>query len=278
METKVQIIKDLQFHILNFNEYWEDPITESKLVTDTLDTVESIKSYCEMLKTYHKKNPDVVDDYEKYPEFIQNTISEIISLVSDGRDLWHKVKYENIGPDPFSHKSGGPREYDHHVKENGHLYFENDPFRSINRIIELCDKLIVIITSENKLAKDVDFAEITNSGLYYMFEGYENGSMSVRFDKIFIDTTGEILIDGRIIYFTSFDSHTVYYPGVVVMDVENYSISKLPYMDNSDFFDDDNEIDSKELYDCIKNHKTQTVKEVINDAKNAIENEILTEY
>ena len=111
-----------------------------------------------------------------------------------------------------------------------------------------------------------------------MFEGYENGSMSVRFDNIFIDNTGEILIDGRIIYFTSFDSHTVYYPGVVVMDVEDYSISNLPYMDNSDFFDDDNEIDSKELYDCIKEHKTQTVEEVIKDAKNVIEREIYSEY
>ena len=35
MKTKEELIKQLQFFIINFNEYWEDPITESELVKNT---------------------------------------------------------------------------------------------------------------------------------------------------------------------------------------------------------------------------------------------------
>ena len=277
MESKVQLIKHLQSYILNFNEYWEDPITESELVKNTLDTAEMIKSYCVVIDTYHKKNKNVYNDYDQYPKLIQQTISEIISLVSDGRDLWHKIKYEHIGADPFGISITEPREFDHHVQANGHLDYENDPFTRNYRIIQICNDLITICTSEKKLSDGVDFSPIIKSGIFYDFEGYESGSMNVKFDKININDK-DILFDGRIIYYTTFDSHTVHDPGVVVMDVTDYNISYLPYMDGDDFFDDEGEFDAKELYNCIIKHKQLNIEDVIESAKKAIECHIRNRY
>ena len=56
MNTKEYLIQEIQSHVISFNEFWEDPITESALVKNTLETAESIKSYCEMLEVYHKQH------------------------------------------------------------------------------------------------------------------------------------------------------------------------------------------------------------------------------
>lgn len=275
MESKEKLIKDIQFYVLNFNPYWEDPITESELVKNPLDTAESIRSYCEVIKTAYKNNKGI-KDYNKFPKVLQQIISETISLVNDGRDLWHKVKYEHIASDSFDIETKSSREYDHHVQENGHLSFENDPLCHNNSIIKACDELITILESENRLAKGANFSEITDGKYFYEFIGYEDGSMDVRFDKITVKDN-EILIDGRIVYFTTFDSHTVCFPGVVVMDVDNYDISNLPYMDGDDFFEDD-EFDAKGLYNCIIKHKKLTLEEVIESARNAITSYITDTY
>lgn len=274
MESKEHLIKYLQNYVINFNEYWEDPITESALVKNTLDTVETIKSYCKVIGTYYKKNKNLKGDYNNYSPLIQQTISEVISLVSDGRDLWHSVKYEHIAPDPIGFSSGEPRTYDHHVQKNGHLDYENDPFYRNDDIVEICDKLIMIISSEQKMSKGADFSEITDGDYYYEFEGYESGSMDVKFDKIYLKGNN-ILIDGKIVYYTTYDSHTVDYPGIVVMEVEDYDISHLPYIDSEDFFDEDSDFDGKELLDCIKKHKKFTLAQVVKKAKSAIESYIV---
>ena len=51
MESKEKLIKDLQFYVFNFNEYWEDPITESELVKNTKETCEELISCCSLLNT-----------------------------------------------------------------------------------------------------------------------------------------------------------------------------------------------------------------------------------
>lgn len=280
MNSKEYLIEEIQRHVLNFNEFWEDPITESELIKNTLDTAESIKSYCEMLLAYHKKNKKIIGDYTKYPVFIQETISEIISLVNDGRDLWHKVTYNNHKV-LFSNDEKGPREYDHHVEKNGHIDFENNPFHWIDGslgIIKHCEDLITILSSEERLSKDVDFSEITKSNLYYDFEGYESGSMSVKFKRIYIKGE-DVLIDGRIVYYTTYDSHTVDFPGIVIMDVEDYDICHLPYVDEEDLCDEETEeVDGKVIFDMIKSHKALTESEVVNQAKKAIESYITDRY
>lgn len=285
MNTKEYLIKEIQDKVLTFNEFWEDPITESALVKDTLETTETIKSYCKMLEVYHKQHKNIKGDYNKYPKFVQQTIDEIINLVNDGRDLWHKVLYEHIGRTLFDDCSNNkekptPREYDHHVEENGHIRFENDPFYWISGdlgIIKYCEDLMTLLSSEEKLNADVDFSEITKSGLYYSFEGYESGSMDVRFDKIYIKDD-KVLFDGKIIYYTTYDSHTVDYPGIVVMMVDDYEINNLPYCDYEDFCDEEGDYtDPKELFNFIKQHKVLTEDELIKSAQGAIANYIIYE-
>ena len=280
MNNKEYLIKEIQNHVISFNEFWEDPITTSKLVTDTLNTAESIKNYCQMLENYHKKNKKVKLDYNEYPAFIQETINEIVSLVNDGRDLYHKVLYEHISSALFSSEKPEPREFDHYVEKNGHIKFENDPFYWISGdlgVIKYCDDLITILSSEEKMNKEVDFKEITTGDTFYDFEGYENGSMQVKFDRIFVKNNGKedrVLFDGEIVYYTTDDSHTVDYPGIVTIDAENYDITALPYCDEDDFYDEDNEIDFKMLFEFIKKHKALTRNQVIQEAQKAIENYI----
>lgn len=279
MNTKEYLIKEIQSHVISFNEFWEDPITESALVKNTLETAESIKSYCEMLEVYHKQHKKVKHDYNEYPKFIQQTIDEIVSLVNDDRDLHHKVLYEHIGKTLFDEKIES-REFDHYVEKNGHIKFENDPFYWISGdlgVIKYCDDLITLLSSEEKMNKEVDFSEITKSKLFYDFEGYEDGSMQVKFDKIFIKMDGKenrVLFDGEIVYYTTDDSHTVDYPGIVTIDAENYDITKLPYCDEDDFYDEEGDIDCKMLFEFIKKHKALTREQVIKEAQQAIENYI----
>ena len=125
--------------------------------------------------------------------------------------------------------------------------------------------------------KEVDFSEITKSKLFYDFEGYEDGSMQVKFDKIFIKMDGKenrVLFDGEIVYYTTDDSHTVDYPGIVTINAENYDITKLPYCDEDDFYDEEGDIDCKMLFEFIKKHKALTREQVIKEAQQAIENYI----
>ena len=98
MRTKEYIIKQIQFYTIQFNEYWEDAITESELVKNTYETCDLIIAYCNIIKAKKKKLGLIFD---QHPKDVQEAISKVISLVSDGRDLWHKVKYEHIGSDPF---------------------------------------------------------------------------------------------------------------------------------------------------------------------------------
>lgn len=280
MNTKEYLIQEIQSHVISFNEFWEDPITESALVKNTLETAESIKSYCEMLEVYHKQHKNVKHDYNEYPKFIQQTIDEIVSLVNDGRDLYHKVLYEHIGKTLFDSEKPEPREFDHYVENNGHIKFENDPFHWISGdlgVIQNCEDLITLLSSEEKMSKEVDFKEITESNNFYEFEGYEDGSMQVKFDNIFIKNDGRedrVLFDGEIVYYTTYDSHTVDYPGIIMIDAENYDITKLPYCDEDEFYDEEGDIDCKMLFEFIKKHKALTREQVIKDAQEAIENYI----
>ena len=93
MKTKEELIKDIQIWVYQFNEYWEDPVTESEFVKNTYETCDLIIAYCNIIKAKQKK---LGKKYDEHPKDVQEAISKIISLVSDGRDLWHKVKYYNI--------------------------------------------------------------------------------------------------------------------------------------------------------------------------------------
>ena len=49
MKNKDYYFEDIQRLVFDFNPYWEDPLEDTKLLTDTEDTCEMLKSYCGIL-------------------------------------------------------------------------------------------------------------------------------------------------------------------------------------------------------------------------------------
>ena len=220
MESKEKIIKDIQFYTIQFNPYWEDPITESELVKNTYETCDLIIAYCNVIKAKKKKLGLIFD---QHPKDVQEAISKIISLVSDGRDLWHKVKYEHIEPDPFGLGNSEPREYDHHVNETGYLDFEDDPMCRCQQIIDECETLKEVIDSEKETK---NFEKFVGKILYW--ENYESGSCCIKINKINKNKKGEFTFDGILISYETVNGNCDG-DGYITSAVEDFPFSELPY-------------------------------------------------
>jgi len=220
MESKEKIIKDIQFYTIQFNEYWEDPIIESELVKNTYETCDLIIAYCNVIKAKKKKLGLIFD---QHPKDVQEAISKVISLVSDGRDLWHKVKYEHIGSDPFGLSNSEPREYDHHVNETGYLDFEDDPMGRCQQIIDECEMLKEVIDSEKETK---NFEKFVGKILYW--ENYESGSAAIRINKINKNKKGEFTFDGILVTFETVNGHCDG-DGFIMTEVEDFPFEKIPY-------------------------------------------------
>ena len=67
MENKKSLIQDIQEWVFHFNYYWEDPITESELVKNTLETCDLIIAYCNIIKAKQKK---LGKKYDEHPNLI----------------------------------------------------------------------------------------------------------------------------------------------------------------------------------------------------------------
>ena len=220
MESKEKIIKDIQFYTIQFNPYWEDPIIESELVKNTYETCDLIIAYCNVIKAKKKK---LGKKFDEHPKNVQEAISRIISLVSDGRDLWHKVKYEHIAPDPFGMNCSEPREYDHHVNETGYLDFEDDPMCRCQQIIDECETLKEVIDSEKETK---NFEKFVGKILYW--ENYESGSAAIKINKINKNKKGEFTFDGILVTFETVNGYCNG-DGFIMTDVEDYPFEKIPY-------------------------------------------------
>lgn len=220
MESKEKIIKDIQFYTIQFNPYWEDPIIESELVKNTYETCDLIIAYCNVIKAKKKKLGLIYDQHHKD---VQEAISKVISLVSDGRDLWHKVKYEHIGPDPFGMNNSESREYDHHVNETGYLDFEDDPMCRCQQIIDECETLKEVIDSEKETK---NFEKFVGKILYW--ENYESGSAAIKIDKINKNKKGEFTFDGILVTFETVNGHCDG-DGFIMTEVEDFPFEKIPY-------------------------------------------------
>jgi len=242
MKTKEELINDLQFYIINFNEYWEDPITESDLVKNTKETCEELISCCSLLNTKIKKQWN--KNYIDYPKLVQDTIQNIISLVSDGRDLWHKIEYKNISRSFFDEVNGTnsnikPREYDHYVEENGHLHFENEPLVRTNDIISTCKELIEVLESTES-TKNLNKYE----GKILYWENYESGSAAIRIDKLNKNKKGKFTFDGLLVTFETVNGKTDS-DGVLISEVEDFPFDEIPYC-YQEWEDEDEVIESLE--------------------------------
>lgn len=269
MEDRNYYIDLLESGIVDFNPYWESPMGETLLRKDTEQAVNMLKSYFNILKEFEKvlkptkeydkyveESKKFEGDYESYPTAVKETIQSIIKIISDGRDLWTPTEWKG-------------RIYDHHIQSNGHLQFENDPWSEVHWCEKFLDSLTEIINSEKNtvnLSKYID-------GKWYLFQGYENGSMSVRFTKINKTNKGKYTFDGDIINWATVDSH---YDGdgiIINNDCENVSFGKLPYCDGEFKSDKDLEefIESAEEVETdeeIKEQVHETMDSFLEDLLN----------
>lgn len=224
MNTKEQLLDNIQCWVFKFNPYWEDPITESELVKNTLETCDLIIAYCNIIKAKQKK---LGKKFDEHPKDIQEAISKIISLVSDGRDLWHKVKYTNVGGNRFDplEKDKAPytREFDHHVNITGYLDFEDTPMVRCQQIIDDCEKLKEVINSEQETK---NFEKFVGKILYW--ENYESGSASIKIDKINKNKKEEFTFDGILVTYETVNGHCDG-DGFIMTEVEDYPFEKIPY-------------------------------------------------
>ena len=217
METKEYYIDLLETRIIDFNHYWEAPMGETLLRKYTVQAVQMLKSYFNILKEFEKvikSKKYTIGDYDSYPVGVKEVIQSIIDIVNDGRNLWTPAEWKG-------------RTYNHHIQSNGHLQFENDPWSEVYGCTPFLDHLEEIINSEKNTANLNKYLD----GKWRLFQGYEDGAISVRLKKFNKDKKGKLTFDGDIIFWATPDSR---YEGNGIMineDCENMPFSELPYCD-----------------------------------------------
>jgi hypothetical protein len=253
MYTKDYYIKKIQGKVISFNEYWEDPITESQLYKDPIKSAEIIISYCNVLKILYKNN-NYPKDYTKLPVDVTSMIDKIVNIVNDGRDLYHKVYYPKVD-----------RKYDHHVQENGRLGFENNCVSSLPYLIDDCEKLIETVKSSEETE---DFTIFNRRCFEWCY--YEDGSFILRIDKINRDKNGDFTFDGAILHYCTIDSWADR-SGILFEEVDDYKFKDLPYPNGK--------IDTpSQLVAFLKSGTEKTMKEIEEEIKNAISNYFYGEF
>lgn len=257
MYTKEYYIKAIQEEVISFNEFWEDEIIDSKLVKEPKKNAELIASYCNLLKTISEQN-NYESDYYKFPRDVRIIIDNIVNIVNDKRDLWHKHTY-NACRASIIDSSGElrTREYNHHIEENGRLAFENRWFERVSSIIHKCEKLIEICESEEQTA---DLRKYEDKILEW--EHYENGSYVIRIDKINKDKNGRFTFDGAVMHYATVDSRFDM-DGILFEEAEDYPFKSLP------FFDDYKT--EKELAEYLDTGKEKTMKDVHTEMHSAMD-------
>ena len=215
MYGKEYYINNIQRFTIDFNEYWEDPITESRLVKNPKQTADIIRGLCKLIKTYYESDMSAFqhDDFTKLPAEVQVKITEIINMVNDGRDLRHEVFYEKVG-----------RKWSHHINANGYLSFENKPMDYVEQIIEYCEDLKQSIVSDEAV---VDLEKWR--GKLLEWEHYEDGSYVIRIDQLGQDDKNRMVFDGAIMHYITPDSWLERDGGIVFEEVEDYPFENIPY-------------------------------------------------
>lgn len=257
MYSKEYYIKDIQTTVLSFNEFWEDPITDSELVKEPKKNAELIISYCKLLQTLAKNNK-YESDYFKLPEDVQSIIDKIVNIVSDDRDLRHKVTYHNCrGSILDDSEEKRSREFDHHVKENGRLTFENEWMDDTNRLISECEHLIEICESEEQTA---DLKKYEDKILEWVH--YESGSYVIRIDKINRNKKGRFTFDGAVMHYATIDSQFDK-DGILFEEAEDYPFDELPFFDKYET--------EKELAEYLDTGKEKKMKDVHTEMHQAMD-------
>lgn len=234
MHTKEHHFEVLEHWLFSFNEYWERPLGETRLRTETKDAIEDLTSCCKLIKSKLKKY-NGEKDYTKYPEDVQRLIQEVLNIVTDGRELHEEVEFEG-------------RKYNHHCNINGYLDFENNPLSECDGVIEECKKIKEVLESE-KATKDLS----KFIGKTLEFENYEDGSAIIQLESI-NKVKGNYVFSGYIVTFETVNGHTDA-DGVLIYEVEDCKFSDIPCA----FLEDPEDIE--DLEEMLKGGKETTLEE-----------------
>lgn len=236
MHTKEYYFNLLEHWIFSFNEYWEKPLGETKLRTETEDAIEDLISYCRLIKSNLKKYKGE-KDYTKYPENVQRLIQEVLNIVTDGRELHKEIEFEG-------------RKYNHHCEANGYLSFENNPLCLCDRVIEECNHIKAALESE-RATKDLS----KFIGKTLEFENYEDGSAIIHIESI-DKVNNNYVFSGYIVVFETVNGH-IGADGVLIQEVEDCKFSDIPCA----FLEDPEDIeDLEEMLDNAKKTDLEKVK------------------
>ena len=244
MKTLEYYFEHFEHQIIYYNKYWEDPLGETQLRTNTEESVDLLESYFNLLlvkRKQLKKKMINMEDYNAYPDDVKIILKNIIDIVNDGRDLWTQTESYNYegsdGKKPRIHKR---------CDDNGRLSFENDPWNSLEGYIKDCQTMKEIIASQKAT---VNFQCFCENGQWYYFEGYESGSVAVKFRRINKNKDGEFTFDGDMVEFPTVNTR---HDGDGILwcdDCENIKFSRLPYA--PDEYDEDDYEDV--MFDFINN-------------------------
>ena len=262
MKSKDYCIECLESEIISFNKYHEDPLGETELKKNTLDTLGLLEGYFKILEVKKKKVSKEIreaEDYDKYPDDVKTIIQQIIALVNDGRDLWDdSIEYYNYDKSGFNHEQGPRKRKRVSGEKNNHICFENRPWKRIERIFELIEELKEIINSEKATANLEQYA---NDNKFYYFEGYESGSAYVKFSKISKNKENEYTFDGVAVFVVTPNNNNG--DGIVINDMlEDYGFYNLPYYYTYIEDVDEDEDTSNAVERFIKSAKVYTTEEL----------------
>lgn len=236
MHRKEYHFELLEQWLFSFNKYWEKPLGETRLRTETEDAIEDLTSYCKLIKSKLKRY-NGEKDYTKYPENVQRLIQEVLNIVTDGRELHEEVEFEG-------------RKYNHHCEANGYLSFENNPLNDCDSVIEECKKIKEVLESD-KATEDLS----SYMGKTIEFEHYEDGSAVIHIKGIY-KQNGNFVFDGYIIAFETVNGRTDG-DGILLYDVEDCKFSDIPCA----FLEDPEDIEElKEMLDGGKETTLEKAK------------------
>ena len=214
--------------VWSYNYVYEAPLEHYPLKDDTEDSLDMLESYCRLIITEGKrrKKNNLENTYEKFSPSIQDAIQQVINLMCDGRELHNDI---------------------HHLDKNGKLSFENDPFDTCKRIFDDIPEVREIVKSAKETA---NFEQFYNDK-WYFFEGYENGSMSIKFSKINKNAKGEYTFDGDVIFYETVNGRCDGDGIILNDDVTDISFAEIPYCHIEDWDDEEDTIENQ-LIDFIK--------------------------
>lgn len=222
--------------VWSYNSVYEAPLEHCPIIDEPSTALSLMDSYCRIIieegKRLQRKGVKEYS-YEDFSQMLKEAIQNVIKLVSDGRDMHLTVDVSHLGK-PLN-------KFNHHLQSNGLLPFENYPFDIANRILIEIPDVREIIESEKATSS---FEQFYNDK-WYFFEGYENGSMAIKFHKINLNSNGEYTFNGDVIFYETVNGRCDGDGIILNDDVTGMSFAEIPYCDIDDWDDEEDTIENQ---------------------------------